>query len=87
MSTALAHSDLLELCLDLCTPATLGALWHDHMNYIAKHQDADGSEKWGDLDLLQQDAEMIHRHLTEEHFKGDPAATQAYLDAIDHIPW
>ena len=79
--------DLLEICLDLLTPATLGALWHDHTNYIAQHQDADGNERWRDLDLLQQDADLIHAHLTEVHFKGEAKAAQQYLDGITHIPF
>lgn len=79
--------DLLELCLDICTPATLAALWHDHTNYIAAHQEETSGERWGAMDLIQQDADLIHLHLTEEHFKGDAAAAQKYIDGINHIPF
>ncbi len=79
--------DLLELCLDLLTPATLGALWHDHINYIAQHQDPDGNDQWGDMHLLQQDADLIHAHLTDIHFKGDAQAATHYLNALNHIPF
>jgi hypothetical protein len=82
-----AAPDLLELCLDLCTPATLAALWHDHTNYLAAHQEETSGERWGAMDLIQQDADLIHAHLTHEHFKGDPTAAQQYLNGIDHIPF
>lgn len=79
--------DLLELCLDLLTPATLGALWHDHTNYIAAHQNSDGNETWGAMDLIQQDADLIHAHLTDTHFKGDVHQANHYLQGINHIPF
>jgi hypothetical protein len=82
-----AMPDLLELCLDICTPATLAALWHDHTNYIAAHQNSEGNEQWGAMDLIQQDADLIHAHLTEEHFKGDAAAAQHFIEGINHIPF
>jgi hypothetical protein len=79
--------EILELSLDLCTPCTLGHIWHDHTNYIAAHQEENEGEQWGVMDLLQQDADLIHSHLTAEHFKGDVHATNKFLNALDHIPF
>ncbi len=79
--------DLLELSLDLCTPATLGHVWHDHVNYIASYQEKNSNEEWGAMALIQQDADLIHAHLTHEHFKGNVEAANKYLQALDHIPF
>lgn len=80
-------TDILELCLDICTPSTLGHLWHDHTNYIAAHQSAENADQWGDMTLIQQDTDLIYQHLTEAHFKGDPAAAQQFLNNLNHIPF
>lgn len=81
--------DLLELSLDICVPATLAALWLDHTNYISLHQSETDTDRWGDLDMIQQDADLIHAHLTAEHFPGDPTACSAYLAQQEktHIPF
>jgi hypothetical protein len=87
MTTTLANQDPLELCLDICTPATLGHLWHDHINYIESHKDTGENGPWGALDIIQQDADMIHDYLTDTHFQSDPDQTQQFLKNLNHIPF
>jgi hypothetical protein len=87
MQPAIDHSDNLELCLDLLTPTTLGHLWHDHKNYIERHQDTGEDGPWGNLDFLQQDADMIYDYLTDTHFQSEPDQTQKFLTNLNHIPF
>lgn len=81
--------DILELCLDICTPATLAALALDHADYIAKHQNETDAEKWGALDMLNQDHQLIIQHLTDTHFGGIGSDAFDYISQCEktHIPF
>ena len=81
--------DILELCLDICSPTTLAALICDHKNYIAQHQASTAEELWGHMDIIQQDQDLLHAHLTDVHFAGDTHRAQAFLEKYEptHIPF
>lgn len=81
------NHDTIELCLDFLSPSTLAALWHDHTNYIAKHQAETESEQFGDLEMLQQDADQILQVLADYHHHGFTEDAQRYVDKYDHIPF